>query len=89
MPFGECNLETAKEIGVMNSKVLIAVSGEGILRRCSLMREVLKAGNSCFFFVCVHNPEFLVAISPLLPCKLGGSLSVYVVDLLTVNVKPS
>jgi len=53
------------------------------------MREVLKAGNSCFFFVCVHNPEFLVAISPLLPCKLGGSLSVYVVDLLTVNVKPS
>lgn len=76
MPFGERNLGTAKEIGIMNNKVLIAVSGEGILRRCSLMRKVLKAGNSCIFFVCVHNPEFLVTASLPLPCKLGGSLGI-------------
>jgi len=77
MPFGERNLGTAKEIGIMNNKVLIAVSGEGILRRCSLMRKVLKAGNSCIFFMSVHNPEFLVTPSLLLPCKLGVSLSIY------------
>lgn len=77
MPFGECNLGTAKEIGIMNNKVLIAVSGEGILRRCSLMRKVLKAGNSCNFFMSLHNPEFLVTPSLLLPCKLYVSLSVY------------
>lgn len=49
----------------------------------------IKSRKFLLFCVCEHNPGFLVAISPLLPCKLGGSLSVYVVDLLTVNVKPS
>lgn len=70
LPFGEHNLGAAKEVGIMNNKVLIAVGGEGILRRCSLMRKVLKAGNSCLFW-CL----FLVTPSLLLPCKLGRPLS--------------
>lgn len=63
MPFGERNLGTAKEIGIMNNKVLIAVSGEGILRRCSLMRKVLKAGNSCIF-LCLYIIQSFLSLHP-------------------------
>lgn len=84
MPFGERNLGTAKEIGIMNNKVLIAVSGEGILRRCSLMRKVLKAGNSCIF-LCLYIIQSFLSLHPFYDLVNYICHSVYVLTLADIN----